>query len=103
MARRNESPEKKRRRALIAELMKDSPVKDGNDVNALMREILSQVLEGSLEGELEGELGYSKYDSSNKFTDNSRNGYSQNQYILAMGMLILMCQETGLGTLNQRY
>lgn len=76
MARRNESPEKKRRRALIAALMKDSPVKDGNDVNSLMREILSQVLEGSLEGELEDELGYSKYDSSNKFTDNSRNGYS---------------------------
>lgn len=76
MARRNESPEKKRRRVLIAELMKDSPVKDGNDVNALMREILSQVLEGSLEGELEDELGYSKYDCSNKFTDNSRNGYS---------------------------
>lgn len=76
MGRRNESPEKKRRRALIAELMKDSSVKDGNDVNSLMREILSQVLEGSLEGELENDLGYSKYDSSSKFTDNSRNGYS---------------------------
>lgn len=39
MGRRNESPEKKKRRALIAELLKDTPIKDGEDVNALMREL----------------------------------------------------------------
>ena len=76
MGRRNESPEKKRRRELIAELMKDSPIKDGNDVNALMREMLAQVLENGLEGELDEELGYTKYDYRNKETDNSRNGYT---------------------------
>lgn len=30
-----------------------------------------------LEAELEDELGYSKYDITNKETDNNRNGYSK--------------------------
>lgn len=77
MGRRNESPEKKRRRELIRELLKDSPIKDGEDVNALMREMMAEVLEGSLDGELEEELGYTRYDYRNKDTDNSRNGFSQ--------------------------
>ena len=51
MGRRNESPEKKKRRALIAELLKDTPIKDGEDVNALMRELLSEVLENGLQGD----------------------------------------------------
>jgi len=75
MGRRNESPEKKKRRALIAELLKDTPIKDGEDVNALMRELLSEVLENGLQGELDDELGYTRYDYRNKNTDNSRNGY----------------------------
>lgn len=75
MGRRNESPEKKKRRALIAELLKDTPIKDGEDVNALMRELLSEVLENGLQGELDDELGYTRYDYRNKDTDNSRNGY----------------------------
>jgi len=77
MGRRNESPEKKRRRALIRELLKETPLKDGEDVNALMREMMAEVLEGSLEGELDEELGYTRYDYRNKETDNSRNGFSQ--------------------------
>lgn len=77
MGRRNESPEKQRRRELIRELLKDSPLKDGEDVNALMREMMAEVLEGSLDGELEDELGYTRYDYRNKDTENSRNGFSQ--------------------------
>lgn len=76
MGKRNESPEKKRRRALIRELLKDSPIKDGEDVNGLMREMMYEVLQGSLEAELEDELGYGKYDYKNKNTNNSRNGTS---------------------------
>jgi transposase-like protein len=60
---------------LIAELLKDTPIKDGEDVNALMRELLSEVLENGLQGELDDELGYTRYDYRNKNTDNSRNGY----------------------------
>ncbi|WP_139241311.1 IS256 family transposase [Anaerocolumna jejuensis] len=56
--------------------LKENPVKNGTDVNALMREMMSVILEGSLDGEIEEELGYSKYDFRNKETENSRNGYN---------------------------
>lgn len=50
MERKNESPEKKRRRELTRELLNDSSLKGGEDVNALMREMMAEVLEGILEG-----------------------------------------------------
>lgn len=56
--------------------LKENPVKNGTDVNGLMREMMSVILEGSLDGEMEEELGYSKYGFRNKETDNSRNGYN---------------------------
>jgi len=77
MGRRNETPEKKALREMTKEYIKQHPLKDGNDVKDMMREMLSVVLDGSLEGELDEELGYSKYDYKNKDTDNSRNGYSK--------------------------
>ena len=52
-------------------------VKDGTDVNSIMRDMMSIILEGALDQELDEELGYSKYDYRNKETDNSRNGHSQ--------------------------
>lgn len=77
MGRRNETPEKKALREMTKEYLKQHPLKDGNDVKDMMREMLSVVLDGSLEGELDEELGYSKYDYKNKDTDNSRNSYSK--------------------------
>ena len=52
-------------------------IKSGNDVNSIMRDMMSVLLEGALDEELNEELGYSKYDYRNKETDNSRNGHSQ--------------------------
>lgn len=75
--RRNESPERQALREMMAGYLKNNPVKDGNDVNAMMREMMSVILEGALDGELDEELGYSKYDYRNKDTVNSRNGYSK--------------------------
>lgn len=77
MGRRNESPEKKRRRELIGEFLKENPINDPNDINELVKELIAQVVENGLEGELDEELGYTKYDYKNKETDNSRNGYSK--------------------------
>ncbi len=59
--------------------MKESnvKVKDGTDVNSIMRDMMSIILEGALDQEIDEELGYSKYDYRNKETDNSRNGHSQ--------------------------
>ena len=54
----------------------DISIKDGTDVNGIMRDMMSVILEGALDEELDEELGYSKYDYRNKETDNSRNGHS---------------------------
>ncbi len=43
-------------------------VKDGTDVNSIMRDMMSIILEGALDEELDEELGYSKYDYRNKET-----------------------------------
>ena len=55
----------------------DISIKNGTDVNSVMRDMMSVLLEGVLVEELDEELGYSKYDYRNKNTNNSRNGHSQ--------------------------
>ena len=74
---RNETPEKQALREMMTGYLKENPVKDGSDVNAIMRDMMSIILEGALDGELDDELGYSKYDYRNKDTHNSRNGHSK--------------------------
>jgi Transposase and inactivated derivatives len=79
MARRkNESPQKQAMREMMRDYLKnnDVDVKDGADVNSVMRDMMSVLLEGVLDEELDEDLGYSKYDYRNKDTDNSRNGHS---------------------------
>jgi len=75
MPRKKMTEQEKRRRELVRELLKETPVQDGQDLNNIMKEIIAEIVNGSLEGELEGELGYAKYDTKSKETDNSRNGY----------------------------
>lgn len=43
-------------------------VKDGTDVNSIMRDMMSPMMEGTLDREMNKELGYSKYDYRNKET-----------------------------------
>ena len=78
MARKSESPQKAAMRNMMRSYLKDNDIsiKDGTDVNAVMRDMMSVLLEGVLDEELDEELGYSKYDYRNKDTDNSRNGHS---------------------------
>lgn len=75
---RNESPQKQAMRAMMKNYLKNNDVhiKDGADVNAVMRDMMSVLLEGALDEELNEDLGYSRYDYRNKDTDNSRNGHS---------------------------
>lgn len=51
----------------------DISIKNGTDMNSVMRDMMLVLLEGVLDEE----LGYSKYDYQNKDTDNSRNGHSK--------------------------
>jgi len=69
--------EEKRRKELVRELLKLSPLKNGKDSNDMMKEIISEMVGGTLEGELDDELGYDRYDYENKNTTNSRNGYGK--------------------------
>ena len=55
----------------------EDDIQSGNDVNSIMRDMMSVLLGGALDEELNEELGYSKYDYRNKETDNSRNGHSK--------------------------
>ena len=80
MARRKSySPQKAAMREMMQGYLKenDISIKSGNDVNSIMRDMMSVLLEGALDEELNEELGYSKYDYRNKETDNSRNGHSR--------------------------
>lgn len=79
MARKNESPQKAAMREMMHDYLKnnDISIKNGADVNLVMRDMMSVLLEGVLDEELDEELGYSKYDYRNKNTDNSRNGHSR--------------------------
>ena len=79
MARKKDTPQKAALREMMGNYLKENnvTVKDGSDVNSIMRDMISIILEGALDQELDEELGYSKYDYHNKETDNSRNGHSQ--------------------------
>lgn len=61
MGRRNERPKKKRRRALIGEFLRENPIKDTNDINDFVKELIPQVLENGLDGKIDEDLGYTRY------------------------------------------
>lgn len=79
MARKKDSLQKAALREMMGNYLKenDVKVKNGADVNSIMRDMMSIILEGALDQEMDEDLGYSKYDYRNKDTDNSRNGHSQ--------------------------
>ena len=79
MAKKKDTPQKAALREMMGNYMKENnvKVKDGTDVNSIMRDMMSIILEGALDQEMDEELGYSKYDYRNKETDNSRNGHTQ--------------------------
>jgi len=79
MARKNDSPQKAAMREMMRDYLKnnDISIKNGTDVNAVVRDMMSILLEEALDEELNEELGYSRYDYRNKETDNSRNGHSK--------------------------
>ena len=81
MPRYKDSPEvraaKKERKEKLREFLQLLDVEDYSDLRSIFKEMVGEVLENGLEAELDDELGYSKYDYRNKYTDNSRNGYSR--------------------------
>ena len=70
MARKKNSPQKAALRELMGNYLKENnvKVKDGTDVNSIMRDMMSIILEGALDQELDEELGYSKDNWANLST-----------------------------------
>ena len=79
----------------------DISIKSGNDVNSIMRDMMSVLLEGVLDEELNEELGYSKYDYRNKETDNSRMDIPGKQCVPVMGIWTLQYPGTAKGSMNR--
>jgi transposase-like protein len=79
MSRKNESNQKAALRSAFGQFLRENDVtiKNSDDVNSIMKDMISLVLEGALDGEMDEHLGYSKYDYEGKNTGNSRNGYSK--------------------------
>ena len=75
----------KRRKELVKELLQVSNVKSGEDINDIIKEMIGEMVGGTLDGELESHLGYSKYDTENKETLNSRNGYGDKKLQTSYG------------------
>ena len=59
MARKNESPQKAAMREMMHSYLKDNDIsiKNGTDVNTVMRDMMSVILEDVLDEELDEELG----------------------------------------------
>ena len=102
MARRKDSPQKAAMREMMRDYLKnnDISIKDGTDVNSIMRDMMSVLLEGALDEELDEELGYSKYDYRNKETDNSRNGHSSKTMTPVMEIWMWQSQEIVMVIMN---
>jgi len=64
MARKNDSPQKAAMREMMRDYLKnnDISIKNGTDVNAVVRDMMSILLEEALDEELNEELGYSRYE-----------------------------------------
>ena len=59
IARKNDSPQKATMRELMRDYLKnnDISIKNGTDVNAVMRDMMSVLLEGALDEELDEKFG----------------------------------------------
>lgn len=63
MSRKNESNQKAALRSTFGQFLRENDVtiKNSDDVNSIMKDMISLVLEGALDGEMDEHLGYSKY------------------------------------------
>jgi putative transposase len=76
------------RKALRA-FLKENDIKDVVQVDELVKRLSGMIIEELLEAERDEHLGYEKYDTSKKDTDNSRNGYSKKTVRVSQGEMDL--------------
>jgi putative transposase len=76
-------------RKAVREYLKQNDVKDVVQVDDLLKKLAGMMIEELLESERDEHLGYGRYDTKNKETDNSRNGYSPKRVRASQGELEL--------------
>ena len=76
-------------RKALREFLKENEIKDVVQVDELLKKLSGMIIEELLEAERDDHLGYDKYDTSNKDTDNSRNGYSKKTVRASQGEMDL--------------
>ncbi len=59
---------------LVGGFVREGNFKPIKDIEKALKDIFKDTIQEALEAEIEEKLGYSKYDSANKPTTNSRNG-----------------------------
>lgn len=70
-------PKKRLPNELLDQLIKEYNIKDTDDIKNMLKDLMGGTIQRMLNSELDDELGYEKYDTQNKETDNSRNGFSK--------------------------
>lgn len=70
-------PKKRLPNELLDQLIKEYNIKDTDDIKNMLKDLMGGTIQRMLNSELDEELGYEKYDTQNKETDNSRNGFSK--------------------------
>ncbi len=73
----------------LRQFLEDNDIRDPVQLNMLFKQITGVLLEEMLEAERDDYLGYFRYDTQNKQTDNSRNGYSKKTVRSNQGQLEL--------------
>lgn len=86
---RRRSPEEAARREKIRELLEMAGVNGMDDIQQLFRETIAEFMENDLDSELDEHLGYDRYDTKEKTTDDSRNGHSSKTLRTSFGDTII--------------
>ena len=73
----------------IRQYIKEGNLKDLQDVPSMIKDLFASTLQEMLEAELNTHLGYAKYDTKSKQTDNSRNGHSPKSVESELGAIDL--------------
>lgn len=63
----------------LKQWIREKNMKSMDDVQSALKDLFSETIQEMLEAELDTTLGYTKHDTKNKRTSNSRNGFSKKQ------------------------
>ena len=104
MTKKKDTPQKASLREIMGNYLEENnvKVKDGTDVNSVMRDMMSIILEGALDQEMEEELGYSRYDFATKKRIIAEMVIPRRPCIPAMAIWRLISSGIGKVNLNHR-